>query len=154
MAETIVELRKIWTAPTRREAVLHGIGKMLESGMSTIAPHLVGEEELSTGWFSIARQTIKWMVKAAAKKLYGAEVPEPPIVAGRIMKTLKWEEIVDGLGKDIVEKLGFLWYADEQLREVSAEELLAVVDGISEEEKEKFERVLEDTERSYIIFPF
>jgi len=154
MAETIMELRKIWMASSRREEVLHGIEKMLESGVNTIDPHLVGEEELSTGWFSIARQTIEWMVKLTAKKLYGAEAPEPPMVAGKIMKILKWEEIVDGLGKDIVEKLGFLWYADEQLEEVSAEELLAIVDGISEEEKEKFERVLEDAERGYIIFPF
>ncbi len=149
------QLRETWAGPRRREAVIHGLERMLKSGLSTVAPQQLDEELLSI-WFSVVGKATKEMVHTADRRLYGTEVPDKAPLMRRIEEALRWGEILDGLGKGIVEKIGFLWYADERLEEEEPDpkDLFGIVGGFSEGEKRKLEEIFESVGKSYVIFPF
>jgi hypothetical protein len=130
MAETVgQELTQMWRQKKTCEPVLQGLRGMLSSGIRTVSPERLQEAELcSWEWFSMAHTAIGSLVMTAAEKMWshdstrmevakrhcGEKVPAAQIVE----KTLRWKEVVDGLGKDGLEALGFMWFADGRLQSV------------------------------------
>jgi len=129
---------------------------MLKCGLSIVAPQHIGEEFLSK-WFSLYDSVIESMLQTVSQKFYGKRVFPKSDIISKVEKALKWEEILDKLGKTILEKIGLLWFFDEQLEiEDEGEKAKILMDLIDfkNEEIEKIEKTLEEVERSYVIFPF
>jgi hypothetical protein len=152
-----IKLKRIWESD-RKDAVLKGLRSMLSCGLSTIAPQQFGAEgeELLSVWFKILDKVIEGMVRTAAVKLYGEQPSAKDPEVKKAERALKWEEIIDGMGKELLEKLGFLWYAEEAVEpgDFEPEELFSLVGSFSDKEIERFMKALEETEKSYVILPF
>lgn len=124
------------------QAVLEGLKRMLKCSLVSISPYIIGEKNLSC-WFSLRDELIDAMIGVAANKLY--HHPELNIRDDieEIIRKLKWREILEDLGKEIVEKISKLWLTEEQTGEL-----------FSPEEKKRFKEVMERMEMDYVIFPF
>ena len=143
------ELKRTWEGKERSQAVLRGLRRMLESSLQTISPRRLREKWGTEYWdyFSCAKRSIESLVSIAAEVM-GVELRKRNPEASRVEEVLGWEKAVRMLGRERLEALGFLWFADEKLlqlgsigrRVVMRESLsmvgkykLADLDGILEE---------------------
>jgi hypothetical protein len=123
----------------------------------------------SWDWFSLAHQAVKSLVLIAveemwkdeikkvetAKKLLGDKLP----LADDVEKILRWKDVVVRLGKETLEALGFLWFADLFLQQIESPAGRKVAQGalvslIGADTPKKIEEVLTEMEVDYVNFPW
>jgi len=169
------ELEDVWRGPERDEAVIRGLGRMLESGIRTASPVSLARVRedgklYSWDWFSLAHQAVNSLVLAAVEQMWN-ERNEKVELARRLLgdmiklaedvdKVLRWKDVANKLGKEALEALGFLWFADWRLqrevesslgKRVAQRTLLAVVGA---ETPKVIEKVLTEMEVNYVNFPW
>jgi len=168
------ELEDVWRGQGRYEAVMCGLRRMLESGVRTVSPvRLARAREdwkmCSSEWFSLAHQAVNSLVLIAVEEMWKDRrekverarelLGDMVRLAEDVEKVLRWRDVVGKLGREALEALGFLWFADRRLGEIESSvgkrvaqrELLAV---IGPETPKKIEAVLAETGVSYVNFPW
>jgi len=174
-AEKIAEeLEIVWRGEGKYEAVLQGLGRMLESGVRSTSPARLAcvrkdGKMFSWDWFSLAHKAVNSLVLTAvvemwkdkgekvqmARRLLGDMVQ----LANDVEKVLQWKDVVSRLGREALEALGFLWFADLRLQEIEssvgkrvAQRALLTVVGV--EKPEKIEETLSEVNVDYVNFPW
>jgi len=178
-AKTLLDVRKtenvahelvgVWRGQGRYEAVLRGLGRMIESGIRVVSPVRLEGEMCSWDWFSLAHQAVNSLVLIAAEEMWRDESEKVEMArkllgervcgAEDVEKVLRWKNVVRGLGREALEVLGFLWFADMRLQQVEdplgkrvAQRVLLA--DVGAETLKKIEEVLAEMEVSYVNFPW
>jgi predicted RNA-binding Zn-ribbon protein involved in translation (DUF1610 family) len=162
-----LELEEMWKDQRRYEAVLQGLKRMLESGVRTISPELLGGEKIySWDWFTLAHNAVNSLVLTAAEMMWDNKVDMARELLGErvrgaevVENVLHWKDVLARLGRDAVEALGFLWFADVRLQQ--AEDPVAkrailktLLESVGEKSLRKIKETLEEMEVSYVNFPW
>jgi hypothetical protein len=186
-AERIVqELEKKWKGPERYKEIVKGIKRLLESGLDAVSPRYFFKIKNDLGskielfeWYMVAHKAIDFLVLQACEMIWGKNSPltkvaykilnlqpltsETESKIDEVRKILKWEEVIRKLGKENLEALGFLWAADEYLKEVEnplankiarIDVLNLIGDKYLENIDNKIEEIASELEVEYIYLPW
>jgi len=168
------ELEIVWRGEGRYGAVLQGLGRMLESGIRTTSPARLafvrGDGKMFSGdWFSLAHKAVRSLVLTAVVEMWKDETEKVRMskkilgdavqLAEDVEKVLRWKDVVSRLGKETLEALGFLWFADLRLREIESSVGKRVVQRallrvVGLQSAEKIEETLSEVDVDYVNFPW
>lgn len=168
------ELEDIWRGEGRYEAVLQGLGLMLDSGVRTVSPALLAsakkdEKMFSWDWFSLAHKAVNSLVLTAVDEMWNDRIEKVEMarrllgdmvqVAEDVENVLQWRHVVGKLGKEALEALGFLWFADKRLQELESSigkrvAQRALLKLVGTETPKKIETILSEAEVNYVNFPW
>jgi hypothetical protein len=186
-AERIVqELEKKWRGPEKYKEIVKGIKRMLESGLDAVSPRYFfkikekfGSKIGLFGWYKFAHEAVDFLVLQACEIIWGKNstqtkaayeilnlrslTSETESKIDEVRKILKWEKIIGKLGKENLEALGFLWAADEYLKEIEnpmankaarIDVLNLIGDIYLENIDNKIEEIVSQLEIEYIYLPW
>ena len=172
-AETIAqELIRIWKTDGRYNAIMQGLRSMLDSGIRIISPKRFEMEEkmCSWEWFTLAHNAVNSLVLMASEAMWKDDIEEIDMARKSlgdkapgtedVERILRWRDVTNGLGRDTLEALGFLWFTDGRLQEIEssvgkriAQNAILKVIGL-DKSINRMEEVLGKTEANYVNFPW
>ena len=172
--EIAQELEDTWRGEGRYKAMLQGLGHMLDSGVRTVSPALLAgdkkdEKMFSWDWFSLAHNAVNSLVLTAVDEMWNDRIEKVKMarrllgdmvqVAEDVENVLQWRLVVGKLGKEALEALGFLWFADKRLQEIESPvgkrvAQRALLKVVGAETPKKIEAILSEVEVNYVNFPW
>jgi hypothetical protein len=186
-AERIVqELEKKWRGPEKYKEIVKGIKRMLESGLDAVSPRYFFKIKKEFGskielfeWYKFAHKAINFLALQACEIIWGKNsaqtkaayeilnlqslTPQIESKIDEVRKILRWEDVIGKLGKENLEALGFLWAADEYLKEIEnpmvnkaarIDVLNLIGDKYLKNIDNKIEEIVSQLEIEYIYFPW
>jgi hypothetical protein len=186
-AERIVqELEKKWRESEKYKEIVKGIKRMLESGLDAVSPRYFFKIKKKFGskielfeWYIVAHKAVDFLVLQACEMIWGKNSTQvkaaykilnlQPLTSetenkiDEVSKILRWEEVIRKLGKENLEALGFLWAADEYLKEIEnpmvnkaarIDVLNLIGDIYLENIDNKIEEIASELEIEYIYLPW
>jgi hypothetical protein len=162
-----LELEEMWRDQRRYNAILQGLKRMLESGVRAISPELLrGSEIHAWDWFSLAHKAVNSLVLTAAERMWDNKADMARKLLGEkingadvLEDILHWKDVLAKLGRDGVEPLGFLWFADLRLEQVddpvaNRAAKRALLGCIGEKSLRKIGETLAEMDVNYVNFPW